>query len=397
MQVQNFERKIILRVSRTLLLIIAGLTILSLLGAVLYFVYGVFPAIREPEPRKPNPPKPATLTIEEVKARLEKQPLNEKTKTVQPTSSPAFVLPIVDTWLAELEPLFAQIKTFFPGEGAPWQDRSETYCALYHPYFTSKCINWKKKTILGLRSNIISTITPWGRDVRKQYLESVIIFLAQTNESNRKDILESFVVTDSEGAALAMLGQTLAEVFKLVTGNDQLIYTYDIAKIFPAKEPEASDYVRGMRVSLEILPLMPETVRHISLFQMTPFFAVDENSIDVSKNIAENLITILEKIEKVNRFEAVHVFANVFSEKMSSAMQNFRIAMSERQVKIEEQNLKYENSKAKKMGARYQGMIGVGSALGSLAILGWFLALLAIERNTRTLTQILKNDSSLKE
>jgi hypothetical protein len=115
--------------------------------------------------------------------------------------------------------------------------------------------------------------------------------------------------------------------------------------------------------------------------------------------LMDDIAKLLESVDTENGYSALRLYYNDYQDQ-KSAREKFIIQENERfQSEYAQRERDYLEAREKKATYRRFALMGMGGAFASFAILGLFLAILAVERNTRALEELIKRlkENPLKE
>jgi hypothetical protein len=394
-----FERTIVFRIARTLYSASAGIAFLTLVVSLLVILYSITPTLRGFEPSEPNKDGDPNVTEEEVLARL--SPAKTPTPEVQDREAPSEIEPELED-NSQIDALLQQIAKFFTEDTHPWQDQTRGYCANRDWY--GDCIQWRKETIApGAYSILVDTISSQSKRAKIAHLKNVLKAMPllldqdyryiytgmardvyQSFPSEHIQVLAEVLYTLGHPQPAASEGQQ-NPVFTPLTDEGKLSLL--MTMLYLEKSGRSSDKLVGFmpRVS-EIISLISEDARFAvaAIWEVSHFCPEDR----IETHIA-NSVAIIAKVKEEQRVQAAILYQRIYDEKRVSVDAKYGSEMSEYQLRLNEIEADYLASKAQKTSVRGMAFLGALYALGAIAAVGLLLGLLAIERNTRKMEQLL--------
>lgn len=398
--VDQFEQKVVLRVSRTIYLAFAGVATLSLVAAVLIVLYGLTPTVRGSDPPEPAPPTLQAVSPAEVLATLEQSSgedvvIERWTPEEDLRSAIREGAASEDPTAARLEELLTEIGTFFDMTKFPWLSETRSVCSSKNWY--GECIRWEKRVtkrgVLTLLDRGTQGLTPTQR---VEFLDGVLAVLKMVDEEETR-FLAVQALADMKAAYGRPAGASLSAL--------KALFDRDAAKRTPLVEQQKAQV---LSVILQIrkrdtpestlATLLPMVPRFCSLFSPDDAVsALDQIWILIggfpSAELVQRLVELdaaLDAAPADLRVKAVVAFGDVLSDKNLAARRIYESALGERRQKIGELESRYSDRKERKSGARTMGVTGILSGLATIAVIGLFLGLLAVERNTRLLRDVIE-------
>lgn len=399
-RIDQFEQKVVLRVSRSIYLAFAGLATLSLIGAVLIVVYGLTPTVRGGDPPEPDVPPQQTVGPQEVLAALEEA--SDEDIVVERWAPEADLRSAIsegtnaadDPMSARLEALLTEIATYFDETRFPWLSMSKSVCASKNWF--GDCIRWEKRVsqrgVLTLLDRGTQGLTVAQR---VEFLDGVLSTIKLVDAEETR-FLAVRAVADMRAAYQRPAGPSLAALVDL--------FAPPPAKRQPLSEGQKAQI---LEVILQIqkrdapeetlatfLPTLPRLCGQFSpdeavvaadlVWVLIGRFSVDE----LETRLAE-LHAVLEAAPPDLRVTAIGAFAQVLADKNRRTAEGYESALAERRARIRELDDSYSDRRERKEGARTMGVAGILSGLATIAVIGLLLGLLAVERNTRLLREVL--------
>ncbi len=398
-----FERGVVFRVSRGLYLTLAILITAGLLGSLGMFLYSVSPTMKGAMPDKPTPPTPPSISVAEINEALTGQ---DTTKTVaiqeRPPMEPEdeYIPPDVDPELRKIMEMKQQIhNTYFTTEGFPWDSIFSQVCT---NSWGNHCFRWQtKETKSGVSSLIDRGMQELNPELSIRLLQNMtdLLALAPQNDNSRYiavrsivDISRAFneppqIVYDEIGTLLRG-GTAKTEAAQLTPPTDEekdLLFNvlYGIKK-GDSKPTVLTEYLRQWK---QMAALFPADVREEAL--SIAWFQVKYAHAEQAPAMLAAIEQTVQGLDEAQRKDGLIVYARLMSEKMRSAQRQYDREMGEYNSAVGEREATYLQKKMKKTAYTGKALYGVGVAVGGIALIGLLLGLLGIERNTRTLEQLL--------
>jgi len=396
----QFERKIVLRVSRSIYLAFAGLATLSLVGAIVVVFYGLTPSVRGFDPPEPERPETQAVSPAEVLAAMEEEAADD---VVVERWSPDEDLRTAikeglhtteDPTSARLEALLTQIEGLFDSTKFPWQSKTKSVCGRKDWY--GDCVRWEKRVsqrgVLTLLDRGTQELTP---SQRVDLLEGVLSVLKLVDEEETR-FLAVRAVTDMRAAYERPAGTSLAALVQLFdrAPTDRVV----LVEVQKAQVLEILLEIRKRDTPEQTLTaFLPAVPRLAARFSPEGAVAAVGMSwvvigglpvAEVPQRLAE-LEAALDAAPADLRAPAIETFGEVLEGKNLAARLRYEGEVGDRRRKIAETDSRYATKKELKGSARALGMAGILSALATIAVIGLLLGLLAVERNTRLLRDVI--------
>jgi len=398
-----FERGVVFRVSRGLYLTLAILITAGLLGSLGMFLYSVSPTMRGAMPDKPTPPTPPSITVAEINEELAGPDVSKMVALQErpPTEpEPEFIPADVDPDRRKILEMKQKLReTYFPIEGFPWDSIFGQVCT---NSWGNHCFNWQtKETKAGVSSLIDRGIQELNPELSIQLLQDMtdLLAMAPQNDNSRYiaarsivDISRAFneppqIVYDEIGTILRG-GTAKTEAAKLTPPTDEekdLLFNvlYAIKKA-DSKTTVLTEYLRQWK---QLAGLFPADMREEAL--SIAWFQVKYAHAEQAPAMLAAIVQTVQGLDEAQRKDGLIVYARLMSEKMRSTQMQYDREMSDYNLAVNEREAAYLQKKMKKTAYTGKALYGVGVAVGGIALIGLLLGLLGIERNTRTLEQLL--------
>ena len=398
-RVEQFERKVILRASRSIYLAFAGVATIGILVAALVLLYGLTPSIRGSDPPVPEEPGSQSISPGEVLQRLGPAAVAEGSlETWQPETELRQAISTgstqEDPLAARLDELLEEIGGYFDQERHPWLSKTRSVCSSKNWY--GECIRWRKdvveKGVLTLLERGSASLAPAAR---VRFLEGVLA-IVKLGEEEETRYLAVRAVADMKAAYGSPPGSSLQALQAVLSTPGKA------GEVLPEQ-----GRVRILKTILEIkkrdtpegvlATFLPQAVRFMLLFEHDEQVAAlaslwlvvtDLPPTELSVRFDEIYSTVAT-VPAEQRSEAIPAYAAVLDEKNDRAAAAHAEAMAVRWGKIQELDSKLAARKSRKSAARMSGLGTILSSLGLIAVIGLFLGLLAVERNTRRMGELV--------
>ena len=409
MKLDQFERKFVFRISRGIFVFIASLVSVTLAASVCYLAYTLSPTLKGSPPAKPKPPAEATVSGDEVQKVLEGMKSRQAPPPpteAQPESeaieeqAPGAAANSKEIRLAQLVEQMHQ--TYFPNPGFPWESVYETRCAVRHPYFINQCIRTEQRmTREGVSDLLRKAWTDLSIDDKILLLESQLQILPLVGANDDSRLLAFNAVNDISRAYKSppkKVYDQIATMFKPDKQKSPVPEMTDeqktaVLRMLTSRSARKSG--SNPLVLVAFLRLWNETASLFAAESQVEGMVRVWNAVkmlfeDQVPQVVHMLSSTLQNIAQEDRVRAVDIFSRLLAEKNRSAQQSFERQMADYQGDLEKMEMDYEARKTAKVAGRIIALGGVGGALFGIALLGLLLSLLGVERNTRTLEQLLQ-------
>ena len=405
--VEVFERRVVLRVSRGLYLTLASIAALALVGSVAVLAYALSPTITGPRPAEPVPPQPPEVTLAEV-GRALTPPAPAQAAAASIAAAEERPAPS-DPGSQRLDLAVDRLKALFQTDRYPFIAEVRRTCA---SRFGRRCTYWQQKLVRKGVTNLVNEALSGtsSADARAQKVEAFAAAAAalDARDLDRRDLARFAAVSasaelmqamrDPSSPVQAALQRTLTAAggtSKEMT-DERLQLVNDVAAaVHRARKRGASPAAVEAWVAA-----MPD---------LWPLFTVGA---DGESNRVEGLVAafdatrdapdgaVVARLAAVKamasqapgalRPQYVRAFGELVRERGGQALRDYQRAMAEYRREVEATESAAEATRTAKRAMIYPAASGLGSAIAGLAVLGLFLALLAIERNTRVLEEALR-------
>lgn len=391
---ERLERNIILRSSRFLLLCLGAASVLLGTAATAYLGYGFVPAARGEDPTPPPKPKIVILTMEElhrllpkpaVSAEGQSKKISKNVRSPSPPSPPSTAKG--DALVAALgsadplEPLLEQIHQHFPGDGSPWQDVSTSYCTK-KGWWNGPCRRWATKTTPGFRTRLLSQISAADEGTSAHYFEAVLAFLPTLAAEKSVKTFGKYLELQGTPAALTTLAQELSTLMGTIPASWQLYFMNGLERTLENQRITGSA-VSALARGAEVTATVPDDQRTDALLLTARFIREGIDGHPLPDAVVANMKVVVAQMVPTDRLQTVIAFRRAFHKRMMAQTRAYKEALSQVAQQSASLDRSYALAQEKKAEVRQQGLMGLGAGVAALAVVGWFLALLAIERNTR--------------
>jgi hypothetical protein len=394
----RFEREVVWRVSRTLFLGMACLAALSAVGAALTGAYGVMPSWQPSPPAMPEPPAPAPVTAEQLRSLIAPEKPVAAAAPVQAAVAAAPVQaadPGVDPELALLADAHARIAARFDVSVHPWLDKVGRTCERSN--WMGGCMSYRTRVLLpGAQSLLEEVEGQIEASQRLGWLNAVDALLAAAPDSDDDRYVHVGVVKSFAGAWGGQ-DRAIRALIGLYEGGPtpkddlddpqrRLVAAQAIAigRASPAVEllerwvslfaPAAEG---GARRAWDG-PLLPASWALVS--------ALSPDELVAAMGLVDALVA--ERGVEVGA-PAARAYLELRSQHEAAASAQHAAAMSEHMAKVAALELAAAASAAAKAQAISTAPAWFMGSVGTVAMLGLLLALLAVERNTRALQAVV--------
>lgn len=416
--VDRFEQRVVWRVSRGLYLVVAGLASLVLLGGAGLLVWGVSPTLRGSDPAEPTAPTPPTVTLAEVLSTLDApQPEGFAPEGEDaPSFEPAALAAEEDgdaAYNRRFQELATKLKMMFDDARHPWLSEQSVVCTSRAYY--GGCYNYERRTtrvgvveMVNGRLKRMVNAPPEQRLALLQALVDVTGAVARTEPPEPRDDLRFVAI----GAALDMVGAA-GEV-----RSDDIV-TLVAALSVPGATTDAprtdvpSDEARSLFnaiLAAKKAGADPDLFRSwlASAHTFRPLFTGDAEG---KPNDVDGLVAVWEALEGTlselasqrmeglralatqapgpRRPEVIRAWGNLVRSRSLESQMTYERALNERAMAIAELDAAKAVTDARKDELRGPALMALGGAILTVATVGLFLALLAVERNTRALRELM--------
>ncbi len=389
----QFERSVVLRVSRGVYLAMAGTAALLLAGSLVALAYGLAPAAGPAKPPRPAVVQPTPVTSESLLAAITPSPARSGAPARPGTASarraasasgerPEEPWPEVAAWKAT-------IADRFDTGGPPWLDRVEVSCVQRD--WMNRCLRHDRRVLAVGAGTTMNRILE-GRSAAEQVtlLETLDGWIALADGD------------DAERATHMAAAHSLAERWRTETGTPlhALIDAFGSDRLAPQVR-SALPQVAGRLPAAEVHPAV-----FVAWSEWLLPLADELETLDVAEaarvlwvlacqlpataipDAAGTLDATFPSLAPSQRAEAVEVLAALHERAAAEARASQERARAAWEQEVSALTASRAQAAARKADARRVALGGGGLALALLAMLGLVLAVLAVERNTRALREL---------
>lgn len=400
----RLERIFVLKISRTMYLGAALLSVLTLLGAMALAVYSFTPTFRGWDPPEPEAPTLARVNADEVRAALsgkgstagrpdeafEIAADSEPSPDVTPTASNA----------QEISTAFAQLRAQFDTSTPPWLPVREQSCTSMA--WWGECLRMSTKTVQpGIQDALEEALANATPPQRLQTLQSALRLVKLTQDAPEplaKDAiraqaaLAAIHLTRPDIASVPALDALEAGLKGSTLSVDDLIAWLDATSSVDYTADQAALVATWVSAGPRWTKLLPTSVtgdrfsRRVAL--MGTWTVLRASAGDDASARVDEMIGVLESFPADDRVRALHAYGRLVHSKSAEAERAYLEAQAARALAVTALDTSEAITNEFKSTSRSYALAGVAVSLSLIAILGLFLALLAVERNTRALMQL---------
>ncbi|MFN7142443.1 MAG: hypothetical protein ACK4YP_01605 [Myxococcota bacterium] len=390
-------------------LFIAVLSGLALFAGGAVFAYSMTPTLRGLDPVEPTPPSPPEVTLADVMTTLDAPSTLEHEAVAGrsfATAELASGLDEADERSREFASLAGRLGSYFDTTRYPWLSETRVECT-YRSYYG--CLNWEEKT------------------VRKGVVEIVNEALKRRDTEAQNALLRALVdvmpLCADEDTRFVGVGAVI-DVVNAVGGVDATVMAAFRGMLAPPPAPAdatvgasaaplsaslATDYLTGV-LRARKRGASP-TLLAVWLGRVPELHRVFGNDADGASNRVDGLVATWQALEgtlpelagqrvagieaiasqapEARRPEVVRAYGEIVRDRAAEAGRAYEAALAEREATIARLDAEVAEKKAEKDVLRGTATSVAGSAFALLAGVGLLLALLAVERNTRALREVL--------
>jgi hypothetical protein len=406
-RIDGFERKVVLRLSRALYLLLALGASASLCGGIATFGWGMTPTLEPSDPPPIPPPPTPTIALAEVTAALgqaEEGSGDAPVAVAEGSGDSAHD--------AQFTALARQAGALFDTSRFPWLSKTENHCDI--PGW-GDCYHWVTRTTAkGVVEMLDDALGGEEPDVQIALLGAVV------------DLASAVGTADPAPARDAIRFTSVKATLDLFAAN---------GKVEPVAHEglrsAMSDDAHRPRPTSEVQPLLDAVLlakkkgadpgTQSAWFQAAPGFlrlfpppapdataavdprvdglvatweAVRDASAESVPGRLSALSTLAQAAPASGRAASIRTWGRLVREKTAKDQADYEAAVAKRDAAIAEQKEAVEARKIQKAALVVSATGVVGTALSVLAVLGLFLALLGVERNTRSLQDVLQQMSA---
>lgn len=403
----RFERRFILATSRGLFVTIAVLAAFALFGGGAVFAYALTPSLRGFDPAEIEPPAPPEVTLAEVMATLDAP---EEQGDFEEDGGPSFVAAELNAGsdmataeTSEFTEMATRLSSYFDTAAYPWLSETKLTCTYFNRF--TGCLNWENKTI---RKGIVELINeaflkqPQGEHVA--ILRALVAIMPLCADEDTRFVAVGAVLDMVTAAGTVDVGELTAFQAMLTLKPAEGSTT---PLLLPAAT--AQEYMRAV-LRARKRGAKPALVSAwlVAIPQLYTTFTpgIEGQTLQVDGVVAawqalqgtipelapqriEGIRVIAASAPAGRQIEVVRAYGDLMRERATSAQRDYERAVAERAVAIAQLDVELEAKQEMKSGLRAVSTSVVGTAFSLIAGVGLLLALLAVERNTRTLRDML--------
>lgn len=407
-RIDRFEREIVLRTSRSIYLAFAGIATLAFAIGLLVLLYGITPTLTPNPPPEPAPPASPSVSADAVKARLGSEAQVEIEEEGVEWEPPPMRAPkkdgvIDETPRAPWEDRLQQIAELFDPAAVPWESEVRNVCTSKDWF--GKCRRWRKEIKKkGAYAMLMGALRNLDDGSKLRFLDGVFEvarpltdiptrFLAVSALCDMKAVYglpnESLTAVKAWNQQVAPpAAPAAAEGENVELPPDPRALAFEVILAVTKRGTPERDLAKLLAALPAMAKLFVEAEQATG--PATAWAVLHETLPEEFSARLDELQTVLASVPEGRRLEGVHAYGGVLRSEIDAGERAYRDAQRERQAEINEDQRAAAEARDRKDGAR---KFSVGAVLGSLslvAIVGLFLGLLAVERNTRTLGAVLE-------
>ncbi len=412
--VDRFEQRVVWRMSRGLYLAVAGVSSLVLVGGAAVLLWGMSPTFRGSDPPAPPEPTPPTVTLEEVMRTLDAPP-----EGVPDGEAPTYEAAALDAeddgdaaYNRRFQELAAKLRMLFDDARYPWLSEQSVVCVSQGYY---GCYDYERRTtrvgaveMVNGRLKKMSSAPPEQRLALLQGLVDVASAVGRTTEPVARDELRFVAVgavLDMVGAADEVRGEDVTALVQALSlpGPTPEAPRVDVA---PEEARDLFDALLAIRKSGSDPALLRAWLG--SVHGLRPLFTGDSegkpNRVDglaacwealqgtlpslVDQRI-EGLRALATAAPGPRRPEIIRAWGDLVRARSMEAQSAYEMALAEREAAIAALDAEKAATDATKDELRGPALMALGGSVLLVATVGLLLALLAVERNTRALRELM--------
>jgi hypothetical protein len=400
----RFERAFVLSTSRALFLGIAVIAACALFGGGAVFAYTMTPTIRGAEPPMPSPPSPPEVSLSDVLAILD-APKEVYDGIAEGDFVEAALVggaPGSEQEDQRFSELAIKLGSFFDQSRYPWLSETQTVCS-YRSYYG--CYSWENKTV---RKGIVEML---NEVLKSRALEEQLVLLQAMVELMPLCIDEDtrFIaigtVVDLVNAAGKMNDEHLAAVKAILTppanadGTPGAVLSASLAQdymkgILKARKRGAHPRLLSVWMSAipELYTLFGNDINGQSNRiegMVASWLALQGTLPELVEARLEGIKTIARAAPEPRRPEIIRAYGDIVRNQAAEAQRQYQNALKQRELTLAQLDADVKARDAEKTSLRAGASSIVGIAFMLIAGVGLLLALLAVERNTRALKDVL--------
>lgn len=416
--VDRFERGVILRTSRGMFLLIALGATVGLAGGAAAITYTFTPTVRGADPAPPPVPAPPEVTLSDVMSVLdvpEPEDGGGDPEGTEPSYEAAELTPMADAdgiQATEFTQLADQLKSYFDATKYPWLSETRAVCT--YPNYYGGCARWETRTLRkGVVDVVSEAIERAKPDQRAAMLRALVELMPLCADEDTRFLAVGAVI-DVVSAAGSVRGEQVAALRALLTEP--------LPPGTPAPAPGAAPTVPPVMTAAVAQDLLNGVLRIRKrgaeprllvawLGAARDLHALFDADAEGQSNRVDGLVATWQALQGTlpelasqriagiqaiaagapgpARPQVVRTYGDLVRARTTAAQKDYQRALAQRQEAIAELDAAAAAGEAKKAELRVGATSVVGAAFAAMASVGLLLALLAVERNTRALRDVL--------
>ena len=411
-RIERFERRVVLRLSRGLYLFLAAFAALGLVGAGLVLAWTLSPSFRGGDPPVPTPPPPVQVSLEDVLAALD----GASAKPAAPAAADAVAMPqeidtSTDASSQSITLLAERLKALFDATRYPWLSEKKSTCVA--PGFDGGCFRYEERV---LKKGVVEMVNGAlaqrsAGDAQLALLSALVevVALVEDADALKRDnarfvavgtVVDVTAVFDDAGeraTVVAALRDALAPAnpqgARTPVGSD--VATDLLGAVIKARKRGADPAVMAtwLQAARDLRALFGVDAGGASTKVdglVACWEALGGTAPVLASQRIEGIKQIAPRAPEPRRPEVVRAYGRLVRDRSRAAEQEYQARLTERDAEIAAADVAVEMKRQAKQALRGSALTALGGALVAVAVLGLFLALLAIERNTRALRGVME-------
>jgi hypothetical protein len=406
-KLDRFERDLVFRVSRSIYIAFAVVGTITIVCAALVLAYAMTPTLRGFDPEEPVPPVTQKVSPEEVLAAMSGEDIQVEEDWDQPSERPARITERGDPNAARIAELMEAIEGHFEARKPPWRSKVNRRCAKRD--WWGDCERYESKvTLPGAELRLHSAMESLSSSDCVLLLEAVLSVVSSVAaEPNR--FLGLWSVTDLKAAYERYPEQSLAGLNGILRPTnadggavppppDDYKSTVFTTLLEITKASTSEETLVQFLTGLGSFAELTTNEQAVALFTAVWSVVETTEAREAERRMDELLATLAAlkashaqasaAVSGETQVLAIATYASLRLAKEQNAEWAYGQAVAERDALIAEQNETYDAARERKSGLRRLTLLSILGALGGIAVIGLFLGLLAVERNTRVLGQL---------
>jgi len=406
-KLDRFERDLVFRVSRSIYMAFAVVGTFTIVCSALVLGYAMTPTLRGFDPEEPMPPETQNVSPHEVLAAMTGEEIQVQEEWAEPTERPARITEQGDPNAARIAELMTAIEGHFEAGKSPWRSKVNRRCAKRD--WWGDCERYESKvTLPGADLRLRSAMESLSSSDCVRLLEAVVSVVSSVEaEDNR--FLGLWSVTDLKAAYDRYPEQSLAGLTGLLRpmnadGSagppppDDYKSTIFKTVLEITKASTSEETLVKFLTGLGSFAELTTNEQAVSLFTAVWSVVEATEAPEAERRMTELLATLdalkashaqaSAAVSGETQVQAIATYASLRLAKQQNAEWAHSQAVAERDSLIAERNATYDAARERKSNLRRLTLLSILGALGAIAIIGLFLGLLAVERNTRVLGQL---------